>query len=209
MHPYLTRLGIRPEVQEFFAPFYSADSVGNLCFRYGEELEHFGFAFHRVPVSADFWLAGNLNLSQVRQVIISASALDGVSWLNKKAAFLSHTENLLFLSTGAGVNDQHIRWINMHLQNKECCLINGRDLPGAMADLKLSAAIRRVPLAVYFADGRISVSFRLRTFSFSPETFSLSAFEKSSGFRFGIRTEKPKEHLTYFDELKAEAFFTF
>lgn len=209
MHPYLIRLGIRPEVQDYFVPFYMSGPKGDLCFWYGREQEHFGLGFHRVPVSADFWLAGNLNLSQVRQVIISGSALDGVSWLNKKAAYLPHFENLLFLSTGAGVGDEHIRWIKNHLRNKECLLINSRDLPGAMADLKLAAAIRGLPLEIWFAGGRIAVSFRMRTFSFSPENFSLNAFEKASSFRFCIRTEKPKAHLTFFDELKAEAFFTF
>lgn len=209
MHPYLTRLSVRPEVQEFFAPFYSSDPAGNLCFWYGAELEHFGIGFHRVPVSADFWLAGNLDLSQVRQVIISGSALDAVSWLNKKAAFLPHFENLLFFSTGAGINEEHIRWIKGNFRNKECRLVNSRDLPGGLADLKLAAAIRGLPLEIWFADDRIVAKFRFRIFPFSPEAFSLSAFEKASGFRFGIRTDKPKNHSTFFDELKAEAFFTF
>jgi len=100
MHPYLTRLGVSAGVQEFFEPFYRTDESGDLCFWYGQEAEHFGFGFHRVPVSADLWLAGNRNFSQIREVIISGSALDAVSWLNKKAIFLSHAENLLFIATG-------------------------------------------------------------------------------------------------------------
>lgn len=209
MHAYLTRLGIRPDVQEFFAPFYLGDPNGDLIFWHGKEAEHFGLGFHRVPVSAGLWLAGNLDLSQVRQVIISGCALDAVSWLNKKSAYLPHFDNLLFVSTGAGVKQEHTLWVNAQLQHKECCLINSRDLTGAMADLKLASAIRNLPMKIYFIEENVVVQFRLRTFSFSQEKFSLNAFEKTARFRFGVRTEKPKKHLTFFDELKAEAFFTF
>jgi hypothetical protein len=45
MHPCFTRLGIRPEAQHFFRPFYRVDVIGNLLFPYGEETEHFGFGF--------------------------------------------------------------------------------------------------------------------------------------------------------------------
>ncbi len=210
MHPYLTRLGVSAEVQDFFGPFYTSDDAGNLCFWYGKEMEHFGFGFHRVPVSADLWLAGNLHFSQVRQVIISSSALDAVSWLKKKAAFLSHTENLLFISTGAGLKSEQISWIRDCLYGKAFCLIYGNDFLGRLTCLKIAAGLRRLPLEVY-ADGSesISVRFRSRTFSFSQKTFSLHNFEKAANFRFGIRCDQPKGYLTFFDELKADALFNF
>jgi hypothetical protein len=210
MHPYLTRLGVREMVQQFFAPFFTSDETGNLCFWYGEVCEHFGFGFHRVPLSANLWLAGNLNFSQVRQVIISGSALDAVSWLNKKAIYLSHTENLLFISTGAGLQTEHIRWINERLRGKVFCLIYGNDLLGRLASVKMAAGLRRLPMEVY-AEGtdEISVSFRSRNFSFSQDNFSLHAFEKAAKFRFGIRCDQPTDHLTFFDGLKADAFFNF
>jgi hypothetical protein len=209
MHPYLTRLGIRPGVQKYFGPFYSSDEAGNLCFPYGATLEHFGFGFHYIPASPDFWSAGNSHFSQVRQVIVSGSALDAVSWLNKKAAFLSHTENLLFLSTGTAVQTEHIRWLHAHLPHKDWCLIYGNDLLGRIAALKLAAGIRALPVEVYAAPGeQIAVCFRSRQFYFSQDTFSLNAFEKAVKFRFGIRCDRPGNHLTFFDELKAEALFT-
>jgi hypothetical protein len=209
MHPYLQRLGIRPGVQQFFGLFYDSDEEGNLCFAYGGSFEHFGFGFHYIPASPDFWMAGNLNYSQVRQVIISGSALDAVSWLNKKAALLSHTENLLFLSTGTAVQSEHIRWLHTYLQHKEYCLIYGNDLLGRMAALKMAAGIRGVAVEIYAVPGeRIAVGFRWRVFYFSQENFSLNAFEKAAKFRFGIRCDRPKNHLTFFDELKAEALFT-
>ena len=210
MHPYLTRLGVRVEVQQYFEPFYVSDEAGNLCFWYGEVYEHFGFGFHRVPLSSDLWLAGNLNFSQVRQVIVSGCALDAVSWLNKKAVYLSHTENLLFIATGAGLQTEHICWINEHLDGKAFCLIYGNGLLGSLASVKLAAGLRRMPLKI-FIDGaeRISVSFRSRNFSFSQDNFSLHAFEKAAKFRFGIRCDQPKDQPAFFDELKAGAFLNF
>jgi hypothetical protein len=119
-------------------------------------------------------------------------------------------DNLLFLSTGTRVQHEHIRWINEHLKSKEFCLINGRDVLGGIADLKLAAGIRVLPLEIYREEkGKLLVSFRTQTFSFRQDTFSLNAFEKVAKFRFGLRTDKPKNHLTYFDQLKAEALFTF
>lgn len=206
MHPYLTRLGVRPEVQRFFRPFYQVDAIGNLLFAYGEESEHFGFAFHKVPVTDGFWLAGNLQLSQVRLVILSASALDGVSWLNKKLPAFPHCENLLFLSLGAGIREVQLSWIWDHLAGKEFRLLYGRDLLGRMADLKLAATIKGWPLSVYLGEGeQVIVDFRSRHFSLGQENFSLSVFEKTAGVRFGVAADKPKIHNSFFDELKAKA----
>jgi len=206
MHAYLTRLGIRPEVQRFFRPFYCSDDLGNLVFDYGEGMEHFGFAFHRVPVTDGFWLAGNLQLSQVRLVILSATALDAVSWLNKKAAAFPQTENLLFVSLGAGVSDAQLLWIRSNLAGKQFRLLFGRDVLGRMADVKLAATIKSWPLSVYLGAGeQVVVSFRQYHFSFIQEQFSLAAFERAAGVRFGTATDKPKVYNTFFDELKAEA----
>lgn len=206
MHPYFTRLGIRPEVQDFFRPFYRVDAIGNLLFTYGDETEHFGFAFHKVPVTDGFWLAGNLQFSQVRLVILSASALDAVSWLNKKAAAFPQTGNLLFVSLGAGVSEAALLWIRKHLAGKQFRLLFGRDLLGRMADLKLAAGIRGWPLSVYLGEGEQAVvCFRQHHFSFSQEKFSVAAFEKDAGVRFGIAADKPKVHNSFFDEHKAEA----
>ena len=206
MHPYFTRLGIRPEVQRFFGPFYQVDPIGNLLFAYGEETEHFGFAFHRVPVTDGFWLAGNLQFSQVRLVILSASALDAVSWLNKKAAAFPQTENLLFVSLGAGVSEAVLLWIRAHLEGRVFRLLFGLDVLGGIADVKLAAAIKGWPLSVYLGAGeQVTVSFRSRIFSFRQENFSLAAFEKAAGIRFGVATDKPKVYNSFFDELKAEA----
>ena len=206
MHPYLTRLGVRPEVQQFFRPFYEADDIGNLLFAYGGDWEHFGFAFHKIPMTDSFWMAGNLQFEQVRLVVLCASALDAVSWLNKKLNIFPQLENMLFLSLGAGINDGKLLFLREHLAGKQYRLLFGNDLLGRMADLKLAAAIRGWPLLLYLAEKQqLIVEFRGRQFTFSQEHFSLFAFEKAARIRFGVATDKPKSLNTFFDELKAGA----
>ena len=202
MHPYLERLGIRPEVEQFFRPFYEVDERGNLLFFYDQDSEHYGFAFHRIPATPSFWLAGTGNFSQARQVIICCSAMEAISWLNKKAWAIGHLDNLLFLSAGTAVSAAHIRWINTHLKGKAFTLCYGRDLLGRMAELKLAAGLRHIPVSMYVgAEEQVLVSFRSQLFSFSQATFSLGAFEIASGFYFHIPAPKPAGHQTFFAEL--------
>jgi hypothetical protein len=206
MHPYLTRLGIMPEVQAFFRPFYFSDDAGNLCFPYGKEDEQYGFAFHRVPITDDLWLAGNLHTSQVRLAIVSASALDAAAWLNKKYFSFADFGGLLFVSFGAGVSEAHIKWLSENLKGAQLRMIFAKDLLGRCADLKVAAAIRSLPLSIYVAQAeQIIVVFRSRKFIFSQEAITLNAFEKAARFRFGISATKPRSHNTFFDELRAGA----
>lgn len=208
MHPFLTRLGVGLEVQVFFEPFFRVDDLGNLLFDYGDGVEHFGFAFHKVPVSKNFWMAGNRIFSQVRQVVICASAMEAVSWLKNKQTAFGSFDGLLFLSVGAAVRDAHGIWLNKNLRSKDFRLVFGRNLLGRVADLKLAAAICSWPLEIYHDNDRLAVSFRSRVFSFSQENFSLNAFEKAAKCRFGISCDKPKGYNSYFDLLKASAFPT-
>ena len=208
MHPFLTRLGVAQQVQDFFEPFFRVDDLGNPLFDYGDGVEHFGFAFHKVPVSKNFWMAGCRSFSQVRQVIICASAMEAVSWLKNKQTAFGSFDGLLLLSVGAAVRNEHGKWLNRNLRNKELRLVFGSDLLGRVADLKLAAAIHGWPLEIYHDNDRLSVSFRSQVFSFSQENFSLNAFEKAAKYRFGIPCDKPKGYDSYFDLLKACAFPT-
>jgi hypothetical protein len=206
MHPYLTRLGVRPEVQAYFRPCYRTSDLGNLLFPYGDEGEHFGFAFHRVPVTDDCWLAGSIHFPQVRMVILSTSALDAVSWLNKKYNAFTATENLLFVALGGGISDAQLHWIRDKFSRKKCHLIFSNDLLGRLADLKVAAALHGWPLSLYAdPEEKVTINFRTANFCFSQETLSLSAFERAAGIRFGVSTSKPRKYNSFFEELQAEA----
>jgi len=206
MHPYLSRLGVDQEVQEFFEPFYSAGPHGDLCFSYGEDVERYGLAFHRVPVTPGFWRAGNLHFSQVSQVIVCSSAMDAIAWLQTHRHFFPTLHGLLFLSLAAAPRATHINWIKQFLPGKQFRLLFPKDILGNIADLKLAAGIRQIPIEIYLLPGeKLGVQFRLKTYVFEQAVFSLHAFEIAAGFRFHIPTQKPRAFESYFQQLKASA----
>jgi len=205
MHPYLTRLGVLPEVQAFFNEHYDTLPDGNLSFDYGDAVEEYGLAFHRVPASKSCWLAGNISVSQVRQVFISFSALEAVAWFNKKYAYL-HRDRLLFIALGSRVRPAQIQYIRQQLSGKDINFLMGSDMVGQLTALKLAAAIRRQPLTVaLLAEEKVQVTFRGQNLLFSREQFSLTAFEKAAGYRFDMPALRPRKHVTFLDELTAQA----
>ena len=195
MHPYFARLGIRPEVQTYFRPFYTLDPHGHLVFTYGDDFEHFGPGFHRVPRTATFWTAGETAFSQVRQVIVCPSAMDAVAWLHKH--WNVPLENLLLLSTGASLHHSHTRFIARQLAGKELHIATGQDLLDKLTALKLAAGIRGQPLEIWHTAGEtITLRFRAGTYRFPQATISLHALEKASGYRFRISISKqPKINI--------------
>jgi hypothetical protein len=206
MHPFLTRLGVRPEVQRFFQPYYHADAAGNLLFRYGDDLEHYGFAFHRIPATQQFWIAGNSNFAMIRQVFICASALEAIACLTICFSRFNHLDNLLFISTGLRPCTHQIQWLHSNLSGKKFSLVFSRDILGRICDLKIAAGISRIPVAVFISDDVVHVSFRHKNYVFSTNDFSLSALEKKSGYRFNMSAQKPPAYDSFFEQLKAQYF---
>ncbi len=192
MHPYLTRLGVPPVVQDFFEPYYTTDNNGNLVFSYGEQAEHFGFAFHRVPAQG-LWSAGNANSAMIRQVFYCDSAMEAISFLSLNYSFFNGTDQLLFLAGGASVR---------LLNSKAYSLVFGKDILGRVRDLKIAAAIRRLAITIKLADQLVHIRFREKDFVLPQETFSLNAFGKLSGYHFGVRVCKPKKNDCWLDQLK-------
>jgi hypothetical protein len=206
MHPYLKRLHVRPEVQEFFAPFYNSDAAGNMVFAYGIECEAYGLAFHRLPAANALWMAGQQNFHLVTQVFICASAMEAISLLHYKFAAFPNLDSLLFLAVGSRINPAQIEWLNASLAEKKYTLAYGNDFLGKVLSLKIAAGIRKVPVAVYEQEGICTVCFRNKNYHIPTAEFSLNKVEKLTGYRFGIRTLKPKGCDTFFEQLKASAF---
>ena len=206
MHPYLIRLGVRPEVQSFFSPFYTAAS-GDLIFQQGVYLEHFGMGFHRLSQGRDCWLAGEKNLALVSRVFVGESAMDAIAFLHFQGHTLANWERSLFVATGAGLPGARLRWIREQLKGKKLTMLFPGDLPGRIADLKVAAAFRGMPAAASLAEKeRLTVSFRAKEYQFDRETFSLAAFERAANYRFKVVTQKPKHGASFYEQLKAGAF---
>jgi hypothetical protein len=206
MHPYLTRLGVPPEVQRFFQPFYHADPQGNLVFPYGNDTESFGFAFHRIPDTEMLWIAGNTNYQMVRKVFICASALEAIAYLTTKLPTFNSLDNLIFLSAGVRPNTDQIRWVGRNLSGKLFKLVFGKDILGRVCDLKMAAGISNMPVAIFISDDNVHVNFRFKNHVFAIQDFSLNAFERKTGHRFNIPAQKPLVYDSYLEQLKANNF---
>jgi hypothetical protein len=196
MHPYLTKLGVPPAVQDFFEPYYITDAVGNLIFSYGDEAEHFGFAFHRVPAKG-LWQAGNPNTSMIRQVFYCDSAMEAISFLSLNYAAYAYVDQLLFL---AGETERS--WP----RKKSYSMVFSQDILGRIRDLKVAAAIRRLPVSVNLAVEFVHIRFRQQNYTIAQDEFSLAAFEKISKYRFNVKTHKAKNADSWLDQLKTSAF---
>jgi hypothetical protein len=192
MHPFLTGLSVAPAVQEFFEPYYSTDETGDLVFSYGETAEHFGFAFHRVP-ACGLWQAGNPNTSMIRYVFLCDSAMEAIAYFSLNLHGFPHPALCLFIA-----GDLEFNFIG-----KSCALVFSNDLLGRVRDLKTAAVIRRQPLAITVKEETVLIRFRQSTYEISQEQFSLSAFEKLTGYRFGMRVNKAKNAPCWLDQLKS------
>ena len=206
MLPFLTRLGISKDVQSFFLPFISVDEIGNLLFCYGDDFEHFGFAFHKVPATENIWMAGNENLSMISQVYICNSAMEAIAFLSFKAGLLTIRDNILFLGIGAKPYAAHIAWVLQHLPGRAYNLLFGNDLLGRISDLKFAAGINGLSVKVSFDQTNLVIKFRSKLYTLNPDEFTLNAFGKIAGHRFNIRTDKPKLHDSFLEQLKSIAF---
>ncbi|SDF27896.1 hypothetical protein SAMN05216464_115102 [Mucilaginibacter pineti] len=203
MHAFLTRLGICPKVQDFFAPHYLSDACGNLIFPYGNDTEHFGFAFHRVPDTEMLWLAGNPNSNMIRRVFICASAMEAIAYLSVKYTAINDLEGLLFASVGAKPSIEQINWLNRNFTGRQFALVFGKDILGRVCELKVAAGLSNIPVAIFLEGDFIIVNYRSANYIFPAQAFSLNAFEKKTGCRFRIATQKPPGFDSYFQQLKA------
>jgi hypothetical protein len=204
MHAFLTRLGVRPEVQEFFAPHHHCDTTGNLIFPYGNDLEHFGFGFHRVPNTEMLWLAGNPNSNMIRRVFICASAMEAIAFLSLKYASFNSLEGLLFAAVGAKPSPEQIGELTRNFGDKLFTLVFGKDILARICELKVATGLYHIPVAIFIAGDQIIVNYRFANYAFPAHAFSLNAFERKTGCRFRIATQKPSAFNDYFDQLKSD-----
>lgn len=192
MNALLTKLGVPPKTQQFFA-------VEESIFDFGNEIEFFSETTHCVPVTNNMWMAGNL---LARQVIITFSAMEAIAMLTLNQANYPNYNQLLFVATGVRVADCQLKWIKQHLKGREITLAFGNDLISRITDIKVAAAIRGKSVKLSFQEGNVIAWLKEKEIVFEADKVSLHAFETTFGIRTMIRTCKPFDHLTFLDKLK-------
>ncbi|HTD98513.1 MAG TPA: hypothetical protein VK668_04480 [Mucilaginibacter sp.] len=197
MTSYLERLGIHPKVQSFFKPYLTITGE-TLIFNHGNAYEHVSADFHKIPITEEFWTAGELTLAT--DIFICGSAMDAIAWLNLNGHRYRQFQTLCFISTGNVPHSYHAETIQKYMPKKKLHFLFSKDSLGAICDLKFSSFIRNKPLKISYEEQRYEVNFENKNYEF--EHLSLSALEKATGYNFRIRTHKPKNASTYYELLR-------
>jgi hypothetical protein len=194
MNDYLTKLGVPPNIQQFFA-------VEEPIFDFGNQKEYFSETVHRIPATENLWMAGN---HFARQVIITFSAMESIALLTLNQTTYQNFDDLLFIATGARISSYQLNWIRLNLKGRDFTLAFGSDLIGRITDIKVATAIRNKAVKIRFQEGNVIAFLKEKTAVFEAEKSSLYAFENALNVRTKIRTCKPLNQLTFLDELKYE-----
>lgn len=193
MNSLLTELGVPPELQ---ALFNNTDCL----FDFGDSHEHFGQGFHRVPTSQNVWRASR---DCVTEVIITHSAMEAVAYITLNSYSHSVIENIGFIAIGNYPHALQTGWIRDTFKKRKITLVFGNCLLGILADIRVVAGLRSLQLRMTLDGNCIKLESKGLTHSIEQGSLSLYLFEKAFGIRSGIKTSKPKNHLTYLDQLLA------
>lgn len=195
MNQILSGLGIPTEIQALFSV------TEDLRFSYGDDHEHYGEGFHKVPTTINIWVAGN---DTAAEVIISYSAMEAIAFITINRQRYPKPELLAFIAIGNRLHDEQIQWIRDHFRKSKFTLVFGSDMLGRVTDIKLAAGIKAIPINVYFIGNRLMFDIKGQHRIFDEDKQTLSMFFKAFGIRARIRTRKPVKFLTFLDQLKNE-----
>jgi hypothetical protein len=196
MNAVLERLGIPPEIQAFF------NASTDLLFSYGDQQEHFGEGFHKVPSTANIWLAGADNATHV---IITCSVMEAMAFITLNRHRYPRLEQLAIIAVGTRLHFEQADWMRRNFPKRKFTLVFGKDLIGHITDIKVAAALKNRAIRVFYSGNEIIIYQGETAYVFNQEQISLHAFQEASGLRPRFRTAKPVQSLTFLDQLKYDA----
>lgn len=193
MNETLTELGVPQELQALF-------NHSECLFDFGDGYEHFGEGFHRVPTSQNVWRASR---ECVSDVIITNSAMEAIAYITLNRHMHSSVENIAFIAIGNYPHTLQTDWIRTTFKKRKITLVFGNCILGILADIRVVAGLRLLPLKIRLAGHFIKLECKGTSCLIDQHSISLHAFEKAFSIRSGMKTCKPKNHLTYLDQLLA------
>jgi hypothetical protein len=195
MNELLNKLGVPPEFQAFF-------NAGDLIFNYGDDTEHFGLGFHRVPTTPNLFIAG----SEVnKELILTSSVMEAIAFLTLNAHHYTNLGDLSVIAMGNLPHTSQLIRIGQGWQKRKITMVFGKDILGRLTDIKVSTGIRNKEARFTFRKEMIDIEYNLVHYRFASDKLSLSKFEKVASIRSGIRTAKPKQSDTYLNQLIYDA----
>lgn len=196
MNRLLTRLGVSPEIQAFF------NVTADLSFSYGDQWEHYGDGFHKVPTTQNLWIAGG---DYASQVIITYSAMEAVAFITLNRYRCARLDQLAFVAIGNRLHAEQADWIGKSFPGRKFTLVFGKDLLGHITDIKLTAGIKKIPISIFHAGHQVMIYRGEQLQVFNSEQLSLHAFQEAFSIRPRFRTAKPAQSSTFLDQLTYDA----
>lgn len=196
MNQLLTRLGVSSEIQAFF------NTGSELAFSYGDQYERYTEHYHVVPSTQNLWVAGSRNATHL---IVTYSVMEAIAFISLKRFRYPRLEQVAFIAIGNRLHAEQGEWIRQNFVGRNITLVFGKDLVGNMTDIKLSAAIKNIPIRIVYAEPYVLVYRDQWLETFNRERISLHAFQEVFGIRPRFRTAKPLQSLTFLDQLKYDA----
>lgn len=196
MNDLLTRLGIPLEIQAFF------NTAADICFNYGDQYERYGIDFHVVPSTPNLWFAGTQNATHL---IVTYSVMEAMAFITFNRHRYPRLEQLSFIAIGNKLHAEQGDWIRQRFPCCKVVLVFGKDLVGKITDIKLTAAIKNIPIRILYKDRGIHIYCKNCLKVFDQELISLHAFQEALAIRPRFRTGKPVQSLTFLDQLKYDA----
>ena len=199
MNVLLTELGVPPELQALF-------NHSECLFDFGDGYEEFMQGFHRVPTSQNVWRKSS---DCVSDVIITHSAMEAIAYITLNRHLHSALENIAFIAIGNYPHTLQTDWIRNTFKKRKITLVFGNCILGILADIRIVAGLRLMPVKMFLAGHCIKLKCKGTTCLIEQHLISLHAFEKAFSIRSGMKTSKPKNHLTYLDQLLANGNYKY
>ncbi len=206
MMPVLSALGIKPAVQDFFAPWLkmTAEEEVGLVYPGGEKspvweiISPYGSL---VPTTGGVWCAGAEHPLMVRHNFLFYSATEALCFCSLHTRWLSRPGSIVFSALGLLPSVGQIGMLRRRFPNSRLHIVFGSDLPGRVMDCKAALWSKGKNAHFLVQQDGVSVHYLGKTFLIPVPKFSLHRFERESGLRAGLRTHKPKAGFSSFLEM--------
>ena len=164
--------------------------------------ETWSAAAQRIPISRGLWLAGAECPELVSDLFISHSAAEIICFASLRPYLLrAYPEQRAYAATGLLPSRGHAEELRALFPLARWHILFGADLPGRVADARMAAWRKGQDARFRLVSGRLWAAYRESRFSFDPDSFSMSRFEKATGLRSGIRTHQPPHGFASFFSL--------
>lgn len=185
-----------PRVIEFFAPHIHQNWQDQFYFSYnlsGSDIqrEYYGPNGHFVPTTNGLWSVTYANPQNVRHIFITYSAYEALCFCQQNPSWIKNEDNISFVALGNYPTAEQLAEILIMFPNGRIHTVFDNNILGKVADCKIALWHRKRDATFRISVDDTIVTYEDRKYKIPIPLFSLSRFEKVSGFRTTVRTHKP------------------